>query len=226
MKKISFALILCLCAGLSACASSQPAQGVATTSQMTQPIATDSGLGNNDAGLSSQPSAAPGTTGTLPVTDAFVPSGDLEDILNQYYDTKAEVSALSVDLAILDADFRIGKIESAAFQEQKAALLTQRAEQEFNEEMLEHQAEMMIPYTMPDLANADINELFNQYHEAKVAEDAADLEGSMLMEQYRSGQISREEFVSQMAVLEREADEADRRADILEDTLEMLGFDD
>ncbi len=27
MKKISFALILCLCAGLSACASSQPAQG-------------------------------------------------------------------------------------------------------------------------------------------------------------------------------------------------------
>ena len=45
-------------------------------------------------------------------------------------------------------------------------------------------------------------------------------------EQYRSGQINREEFVSQMAVLEREADEADRRADILEDTLEMLGFDD
>ena len=92
--------------------------------------------------------------------------------------------------------------------------------------MLEHQAEMMIPYTMPDLANADINELFNQYHEAKVAEDAADLEANMLMEQYRSGQINREEFVSQMAVLEREADEADRRADILEDTLEMLGFDD
>lgn len=221
MKKISFALILCLCAGLSACASSQPAQGVATTSQMTQPIVTDNGLNTaSSAAASSQSGTAPGTAST-PASSA-----ELEDILKQYYDTKAEVSALSVDIAILDADFRIGKIESAAFQEQKAALLTQRAEQEFNEEMLEHQAEMMIPYTMPNLANADINELFNQYHEAKVAEDAADLEGNMLMEQYRSGQISREEFVSQMAVLEREADEADRRADILEDTLEMLGFDD
>lgn len=221
MKKISFALILCLCAGLSACASSQPAQGVATTSQMTQPIVTDNGLNTaSSAAASSQSGTAPGTAST-PASSA-----ELEDILKQYYDTKAEVSALSVDIAILDADFRIGKIESAAFQEQKAALLTQRAEQEFNEEMLEHQAEMMIPYTMPDLANADINELFNQYHEAKVAEDAADLEGNMLMEQYRSGQINREEFVSQMAVLEREADEADRRADILEDTLEMLGFDD
>lgn len=221
MKKISFALILCLCAGLSACASSQPAQGVATTSQMTQPIVTDNGLNTaSSAAASSQSGTAPGTAST-PASSA-----ELEDILKQYYDTKAEVSALSVDIAILDADFRIGKIESAAFQEQKAALLTQRAEQEFNEEMLEHQAEMMIPYTMPDLANADINELFNQYHEAKVAEDAADLEGNMLMEQYRSGQISREEFVSQMAVLEREADEADRRADILEDALEMLGFDD
>ena len=223
MKKISFALILCLCAGLSACASSQPAQGVATTSQMTQPIVTDNGLNTASSGAaaSSAPSGtAPGTAST-PASSA-----ELEDILKQYYDTKAEVSALSVDLAILDADFRIGKIESAAFQEQKAALLTKRAELEFNEEMLEHQAEMMIPYTMPDLANADINELFNQYHEAKVAEDAADLEGNMLMEQYRSGQINREEFVSQMAVLEREADEADRRADILEDTLEMLGFDD
>ena len=223
MKKISFALILCLCAGLSACASSQPAQGVATTSQMTQPIVTDNGLNTASSGAaasSSHSGTAPGTAST-PASSA-----ELEDILKQYYDTKAEVSALSVDLAILDADFRIGKIESAAFQEQKAALLTKRAELEFNEEMLEHQAEMMIPYTMPDLANADINELFNQYHEAKVAEDAADLEGNMLMEQYRSGQINREEFVSQMAVLEREADEADRRADILEDTLEMLGFDD
>ncbi len=223
MKKISFALILCLCAGLSACASSQPAQGVATTSQMTQPIVTDNGLNTASRGAaaaSSQSGTAPGMAST-PASSA-----ELEDILKQYYDTKAEVSALSVDLAILDADFRIGKIESAAFQEQKAALLTKRAELEFNEEMLEHQAEMMIPYTMPDLANADINELFNQYHEAKVAEDAADLEGNMLMEQYRSGQINREEFVSQMAVLEREADEADRRADILEDTLEMLGFDD
>lgn len=221
MKKISFALILCLCAGLSACASSQPAQGVATTSQMTQPIVTDNGLNTaSSAAASSQSGTAPGTAST-PASSA-----ELEDILKQYYDTKAEVSALSVDIAILDADFRIGKIESAAFQEQKAALLTKRAELEFNEEMLEHQAEMMIPYTMPDLANADINELFNQYHEAKVAEDAADLEGNMLMEQYRSGQINREEFVSQMAVLEREADEADRRADILEDTLEMLGFDD
>ncbi|WP_418420739.1 hypothetical protein [Anaerotruncus colihominis] len=223
MKKISFALILCLCAGLSACASSQPAQSVATTSQMTQPIVTDNGLNTASSGAaasSSQSGTAPGMAST-PASSA-----ELEDILKQYYDTKAEVSALSVDLAILDADFRIGKIESAAFQEQKAALLTQRAELEFNEEMLEHQAEMMIPYTMPDLANADINELFNQYHEAKVAEDAADLEGNMLMEQYRSGQINREEFVSQMAVLEREADEADRRADILEDTLEMLGFDD
>ena len=217
MKKISFALILCLCAGLSACASSQPAQGVATTSQMTQPIVTDNGLNTASSGAaasSSQSGTAPGTAST-PASSA-----ELEDILKQYYDTKAEVSALSVDLAILD------KIESAAFQEQKAALLTKRAELEFNEEMLEHQAEMMIPYTMPDLANADINELFNQYHEAKVAEDAADLEGNMLMEQYRSGQINREEFVSQMAVLEREADEADRRADTLEDTLEMLGCDD
>ena len=190
---------------------------------MTQPIVTDNGLNTASSGAaasSSQSGTAPGTAST-PASSA-----ELEDILKQYYDTKAEVSALSVDLAILDADFRIGKIESAAFQEQKATLLTKRAELEFNEEMLEHQAEMMIPYTMPDLANADINELFNQYHEAKVAEDAADLEGNMLMEQYRTGQISREEFVSQRAVLEREADEADRRADILEDTLEMLGFDD
>ena len=190
---------------------------------MTQPIVTDNGLNTASSGAaasSSQSGTAPGMAST-PASSA-----ELEDILKQYYDTKAEVSALSVDLAILDADFRIGKIESAAFQEQKAALLTKRAELEFNEEMLEHQAEMMIPYTMPDLANADINELFNQYHEAKVAEDAADLEGNMLMEQYRSGQINREEFVSQMAVLEREADEADRRADILEDTLQMLPFDD
>ena len=179
MKKISFALILCLCAGLSACASSQPAQGVATTSQMTQPIVTDNGLNTASSGAaasSSQSGTAPGMAST-PASSA-----ELEDILKQYYDTKAEVSALSVDLAILDADFRIGKIESAAFQEQKAALLTKRAELEFNEEMLEHQAEMMIPYTMPDLANADINELFNQYHEAKVASAAGikNVNGSFL----------------------------------------------
>ena len=51
MKKISFALILCLCAGLSACASSQPAQGVATTSQMTQPIVTGNGLKDVQNGI-------------------------------------------------------------------------------------------------------------------------------------------------------------------------------
>ena len=95
MKKISFALILCLCAGLSACASSQPAQGVATTSQMTQPIVTDNGLNTASSGAaasSSQSGTAPGMAST-PTSSA-----ELEDILKQYYDTKAEVSALSVDL--------------------------------------------------------------------------------------------------------------------------------
>ncbi|MCR2024702.1 hypothetical protein [Anaerotruncus colihominis] len=221
MKKMLFALILGLCAGLSACASSQTAQGVAATSQMTQPIVTDNGLNTaSGAAASSQPGTVSGTA-SLPASSA-----ELEDILNQYYNIKAEVSALSVDIAILDADFRIGKIESAAFQEQKAALLSKRAEQEFNEDLLEHQAELLIPYTAPDPANTDVAALFEQLHEAEIAEDAADLEGDILKEHYRTGQISREEFVSQKAVLERKADEADRRADILEDTLEMLGFDD
>ena len=96
---------------------SQVQQGVATTSQMTQPIVTDNGLNTASSGAaasSSQSGTAPGTAST-PASSA-----ELEDILKQYYDTKAEVSALSVDLAILDADFRIGKIESAAFQEQKS----------------------------------------------------------------------------------------------------------
>ncbi len=63
MKKISFALILCLCAGLSACASSQPAQGVATTSQMTQPIVTDNGLKTASSGAA----ASGSESGTAPV---------------------------------------------------------------------------------------------------------------------------------------------------------------
>lgn len=232
MKKMLFAFIVCLSAGLSACTSSQPTQGILSTSQMTQPIVTDNGLdtaSNGSVGTSSQPDAASDVisgAGGIPTPDASASPAKLEDILNQYYNTKAQVSALSIDIDILEADFRIGKIESAFFQEQKAALLTQKMKLERDEDLLEHQADLLTPYTAPDLTNTDVAALLEQFHEAEVAEDAFDLEEDILKEHYRSGQISRADFISQKAVLERKSDEADNRADMLEDTLELLGWDD
>ena len=212
-----------------ASAQSQESQSVQAqapeSSQAAQPqtAAGQSSFGAADAQTTASQEAAAQTT----AAQAALPSasGDLAQDVETYCQVKAEKDAVEIEIDNLEAAYRVGSLDQQSFQSQRAALQNQERELDWQEEMLEDMAEMYF-YQNVELPQGDIQSLLDQL--AQVDSEAYEQENQerQLKLQYRNGEISREDFISGMKENIRQEEELDVREELLEDSLERLGWDD
>ena len=93
------------------------------------------------------------------------------------------------------------------------------------EEMLEDMAEMYF-YQNVELPQGDIQSLLDQLAQVDSEKYEQENQERQLKLQYRNGEISREDFISGMKESIRQEEELDVREELLEDSLERLGWDD
>ena len=212
-----------------ASAQSQESQSVQAqvpeSSQAAQPqtAAGQSSFGAADAQITASQEAAVQTT----AAQAALPSasGDLAQDIETYCQVKAQKDAVEIEIDNLEAAYRVGSLDQQSFQSQRAALQNQERELDWQEEMLEDMAEMYF-YQNVELPQGDIQSLLDQL--AQVDSEAYEQENQerQLKQQYRNGEISREDFISGMKENIRQEEELDVREELLEDSLERLGWDD
>lgn len=212
-----------------ASAQSQESQSVQAqapeSSQAAQPqtAAGQSSFGAADAQTTASQEAAAQTT----AAQAALPSasGDLAQDVETYCQVKAEKDAVEIEIDNLEAAYRVGSLDQQSFQSQRAALQNQERELDWQEEMLEDMVEMYF-YQNVELPQGDIQSLLDQL--AQVDSEAYEQENQerQLKLQYRNGEISREDFISGMKESIRQEEELDVREELLEDSLERLGWDD
>jgi hypothetical protein len=152
-------------------------------------------------------------------------TGVLETDENNYYSYKAQIEALDIDTDNLEAQYRIGQIDRDTFRTQKQELNRQENQLECYEEWLEESIELnyranrTLPEGTPD-------ELLAQKRDLETDDAALEIEEDTLKLQYRNGEISREDFISEMTDVIRREDALDRQDEAIEDALELMGWDD
>ena len=212
-----------------ASAQSQESQSVQAqapeSSQAAQPqtAAGQSSFGAADAQTTASQEAAAQTT----AAQAALPSasGDLAQDVETYCQVKAEKDAVEIEIDNLEAAYRVGSLDQQSFQSQRAALQNQERELDWQEEMLEDMAEMYF-YQNVELPQGDIQSLLDQLAQVDSEKYEQENQERQLKLQYRNGEISREDFISGMKESIRQEEELDVREELLEDSLERLGWDD
>ena len=212
-----------------ASAQSQESQSVQAqapeSSQAAQPqtAAGQSSSGAADAQTTASQEAAAQTT----AAQAAFPSssGDLAQDVETYCQVKAEKDAVEIEIDNLEAAYRVGSLDQQSFQSQRAALQNQERELDWQEEMLEDMAEMYF-YQNVELPQGDIQSLLDQLAQVDSEKYEQENQERQLKLQYRNGEISREDFISGMKESIRQEEELDVREELLEDSLERLGWDD
>ena len=212
-----------------ASAQSQESQSVQAqapeSSQAAQPqtAAGQSSFGAADAQTTASQEAAAQTT----AAQAALPSasGDLAQDVETYCQVKAQKDAVEIEIDNLEAAYRVGSLDQQSFQSQRAALQNQERELDWQEEMLEDMAEMYF-YQNVELPQGDIQSLLDQLAQVDSEKYEQENQERQLKLQYRNGEISREDFISGMKESIRQEEELDVREELLEDSLERLGWDD
>ena len=212
-----------------ASAQSQESQSVQAqtpeSSQAAQPqtAAGQSSFGAADAQTTASQEAAVQTT----AAQAALPSasGDLAQDVETYCQVKAQKDAVEIEIDNLEAAYRVGSLDQQSFQSQRAALQNQERELDWQEEMLEDMAEMYF-YQNVELPQGDIQSLLDQLAQVDSEKYEQENQERQLKLQYRNGEISREDFISGMKESIRQEEELDVREELLEDSLERLGWDD
>ena len=212
-----------------ASAQSQESQSVQAqapeSSQAAQPqtAAGQSSFGAADAQITASQEAAAQTT----AAQAALPSasGDLARDIETYCQVKAQKDAVEIEIDNLEAAYRVGSLDQQSFQSQRAALQNQERELDWQEEMLEDMAEMYF-YQNVELPQGDIQSLLDQLAQVDSEKYEQENQERQLKLQYRNGEISREDFISGMKESIRQEEELDVREELLEDSLERLGWDD
>ena len=175
-------------------------------SQMTQPIVNSSIAPSFSGGTSISPE-------------------NTEENIQRYYTAKAQEEATEIDIEILQADYRVGKISDEDFQTQKLQLEQEKASWDNESDMLEY----MIPRNFPEegwVDTTDLNAMLSKMQEIQIADSEIEMEMYQLKSSYMNGEISREDFVSQQAILEQQEELYDDQEDWLENQMELLGWDD
>ena len=202
--------------------SSQAAQPQTAAGQSSQgaDIRTS---GEADAQITASQEAAVQTT----AAQAALPSasGDLAQDVETYCQVKAQKDAVEIEIDNLEAAYRVGSLDQQSFQSQRAALQNQERELDWQEEMLEDMAEMYF-YQNVELPQGDIQSLLDQLAQVDSEKYEQENQEHQLKLQYRNGEISREDFISGMKESIRQEEELDVREELLEDSLERLGWDD
>lgn len=76
------------------------------------------------------------------------------------------------------------------------------------------------------IGTGDLNSLLTQLREIEIKKDELDLKEDKLKLQYKNGEITLDSYKQQKAQLERDEDKLDNLEDIIEDKLEIMGYDD
>lgn len=230
MKKLLLAGIMSA-ALLSGCG-----QGQGQSAGMTQPINAASAQvqGADDA---AEPSAAPAvnsgtgeSAGQEPAQSGtagagFTASGDPQQDKDTYCQIKAEKEAVEIEIDNLEAAYRVGSLDEQSFQSQRAALKEQERGLERQEDMLEDMAELYF-YQSMEMPQGDIQSLLSQLSQVESQKNEQESQERQLKMQYRGGEITRQDFVSAMKENISLEEELDVKEDMLEDSLERLGWDD
>lgn len=241
MKKYMLPLTLSALMLFSACSNEEPLEG---TPHMTQEIV------SGDV-IQPEKSPEPETAGKViakaeekAITEAVSDSKSAasaaesgneadrpsETTLSNYYKVKAEKVAYGLEIARLEADFRIGKIDRKSFMQKKAELIENllACEQEQT-----RQEEMLLPFFPEEdwTDSSDISAISKMIQSAELAEKQAELFQEQIKKKYSSDSDSwdeeaRAQFVEEYALLIKQAEEADAQADWLEEQMERLGWDD
>lgn len=218
MKKLQLLAILIVTLTLVACNNNSN-----TPSSINQNIVSDSSTPVSDPSPPSIPPNSAEQTPNDPPTNTNLPAS-LEELQEALYLCKAELSAVDIEEDILEADYRMGKITETDFTTSRMKLL----EQEKNLDLKKEQIQMALRslLTPPQRPTGTIEELLAQLRELKVSEQSLELKETQLKQQYRLKEISRDDFITQKSQLIRQEAALDEQEDLLEDTLELLGWDD
>ena len=193
--------------------------GQGQSTAMTQPIA--SAQSQESQSVQAQaPESSQAAQAALPSA-----SSDLAQDIETYCQVKAQKDAVEIEIDNLEAAYRVGSLDQQSFQSQRAALQNQERELDWQEEMLEDMAEMYF-YQNVELPQGDIQSLLDQLAQVDSEKYEQENQERQLKLQYRNGEISREDFISGMKESIRQEEELDVREELLEDSLERLGWDD
>ncbi len=152
-------------------------------------------------------------------------SGDPQQDQDTYCRVKAEQDAIEIEISNLEAAYRVGSMDEPSFQSHRTALRDQKRELDRQEEMLEDMVEMYYYQTM-EIPQGDIQSLLDQLSQVNSQKNDQESQESQLKLQYRNGEISREDFITAMQENISLEEELDVKEELLEDSLERLGWDD
>ena len=152
-------------------------------------------------------------------------SGDPQQDKDTYCRVKAEQDAIEIEISNLEAAYRVGSMDETSFQSQRTALRDQKRELDRQEEVLEDMVEMYYYQTM-EIPQGDIQSLLDQLSQVNSQKNDQESQESQLKLQYRNGEISREDFITAMQENISLEEELDVKEELLEDSLERLGWDD
>lgn len=214
-------------------ASTAQVQTVRT--EETSPAAGETAAGNTTAGnmagaeniAAEETTAAGGALAPSETAQTSYPtaSGDPQQDQDTYCRVKAEQDAIEIEISNLEAAYRVGSMDETSFQSQRTALRDQKRELDRQEEMLEDMVEMYYYQTM-EIPQGDIQSLLDQLSQVNSQKNDQKSQESQLKLQYRNGEISREDFITAMQENISLEEELDVKEELLEDSLERLGWDD
>ena len=228
------AVLLTACGQGQSTGMTQPIAATTAQVQTVQETVSSTSAGGTESGDRTGKetvTAAETTAGTVAApsetaqTSYPTASGDPQQDQDTYCRVKAEQDAIEIEISNLEAAYRVGSMDEPSFQSQRTALRDQKRELDRQEEVLEDMVEMYYYQTM-EIPQGDIQSLLDQLSQVNSQKNDQESQESQLKLQYRNGEISREDFITAMQENISLEEELDVKEELLEDSLERLGWDD
>ena len=152
------------------------------------------------------------------------PSTELSGDVNSYFSAKAEKDWIDVELDKAEYEYRNGSLSADEFKSKKIDLEDRERTLERTEDSLEYIVEREL--SVYDFSGKNIEELLTEKRDVEKQENELELEEHKLEDEYRLGNITKDEFIQkQTRIVERET-KLDVLDDSIENALERLGYDD
>lgn len=153
-------------------------------------------------------------------------AGSLETDAESYYRAKAEQDAIHIDIAKLEADFRVGKLSKEDFIAQKSQLEAEKDALDREEDRLEDSLDLAYYQSSPSFPSGSLEELRSKESELEQKEHQLEAQEDALEQSYWAGEVTRDDFIAQQIELIRTEETMDREEELLEDAMEAMGYDD
>lgn len=211
----------------------QPISSMESSSQTTDEASQEAAA----SAESSQAGVLPEETASLPAGQAETAAsaaaqaasdqaGSLETDAESYYRAKAEQDAIHIDIAKLEADFRVGKLSKEDFIAQKSQLEAEKDALDREEDRLEDSLDLAYYQSNPSFPSGSLEELRSMESELEQKEHQLEAQEDALEQSYWAGEVTRDDFIAQQIELIRTEETMDREEELLEDALDAMGYDD